>query len=568
LISTAGARTDEDGLAEVAVRLPAAEGIAAVTATAAGIAQAPVTFYVRAAGSTLSNVPKLIMAGDTPLGRGVATVGQKGALLTAVASILRYHQNRGDLKSPNGTADPLVLNQFLTQYCTVDVKGAQICDGFEAGSSAGEQVVNLWRAAEFTGGVDVAVLAPTAAAAADAVAQGSPALLSLALSRNGAPAGGHFVVATGVAADGSIVIQDPNAYFGRTSLTDYIRGFNSAGVTWTGELRGVVQLALRNPAATRFLVGALSQSADVMKNLAIDVRSTSGACGAALDLFDSVDGSGTPSGGLLSRFVACDGAAPLYQVSVGAAQPYQAFVSDLATAGSTVDLSGTAPATYAATRPKLNLALAIQSASFTPDAVVNAATFAPGISPGGIVSIFGSGLSGAGTATTVDIDGAPAAILLESPFQVNAVIPASVTPGPHVFRLKSGYGTVQQTETVSAVAPGIFMIGGPDTGAILNPDYTLNSPSAPVVRGQYLSIYATGLGAVVRQGNVSIATTPVSVVLNGQELPASFAGLAPGYIGLYQVNVVLPASMPPGLAISLSLKQGGQVSNRVLVSVQ
>jgi len=568
LISTTAARTDEDGLAEVAVRLPAAEGIAAVTATAAGIAQTPVTFYVRAAGSTLSNVPKLTMAGDTAIGRGVATIGQKGALLTAVASILRYHQNRGDLKSPNGTADPVVLNQFLTQYCTVDVKGAQVCDGFFAASAVGEQVVNLWRAAEFTGGVDVAVLAPTAAAAADTVAQGSPALLSLALSRNGAPAGGHFVVATGVAADGSIVIQDPSAYFGRTSLTDYLRGFNSAGIAWTGELRGVVQLAPRNPAATRFLAGAVSQLPDVIKALALDIRSTAGACGTPLDLLDSVDGSGTPSGGLVSRFVACDGSAPLYQVSVGAAQSYQAFVSDLATAGSTVDLSGTAPATYAATRPKLNLALAVQAASFTPDGVVNAATFAPGIAPGGIVSIFGSGLSGAGTATTVDVDGAPAAILLASAFQVNAVVPASVAPGPHVLRLKSSYGTVQQTVTVSAVAPGIFMIGDPDTGAILNPDSSLNSPSAPVARGQYLSIYATGLGAVAKQGNLSTATTPVTVVLNGQEVPASFAGLAPGFTGLYQVNVILPASMPPGLAIPLYLKQAGQASNRVLVSIQ
>ena len=93
----------------------------------------------------------------------------------------------------------------------------------------------------------------------------------------------------GVAADGSIVVQDPNAYFGRASLTDYLRGFNSAGITWTGELRGVVQLALRNPAATRFLVGALSQSPDVMKTLALDVRSTGGVCGASLDLFDSGD---------------------------------------------------------------------------------------------------------------------------------------------------------------------------------------------------------------------------------------------------------------------------------------
>jgi uncharacterized protein (TIGR03437 family) len=508
------------------------------------------------------------MAGDSPLGRGSATIGQKGALLTAVATILRYHQNRGELRSPNGAADPAALNQFLTQYCTVDVKGSPVCDGFASAGAGADQVVNLWRAAEFTGGVDVAVLPPTQAAIADAIAQGSPALLSLALTRNGAPAGGHFVVGVGVAADGSIVIQDPSAYFGRTSLNDYLHSFNSSGITWTGELRGVVQLALRNPAATRFLVSALSQSSDLMKALAIDVRSTAGSCGVSLDLVDAVDGFGTPSGGLVSRFVACDGAAPLYQVTVGAAQPFHASVTDLATAGSATDVSGSAPASYTATRPRLNLALEAAAASFTPETVVNAATFAPGIAPGGIVSIFGAGLSGAGTTTTVDIDGANAAILFASPFQVNAVVPAGVTSGPHAIRLKSAFGSAQQTVTVSAVAPGIFTMGSPDAGAILNPNNTLNSPASPVSRGQYLSIYVTGLGAVVAQGSLFATTTPVTVVVGSLELSATFAGLAPGFIGLYQVNVVLPASMPPGLSIPLYLKQGGQASNQVLVSIQ
>ena len=61
---------------------------------------------------------------------------------------------------------------------------------------------------------------------------------------------------------------------------------------------------------------------------------------------------------------------------------------------------------------------------------------------------------------------------------------------------------------------------------------------------------------------------PVTVVLNGTELPAAFAGLAPGYVGLYQVNVLIPATTPPGLGIPLTLKVGGQLSNVVSVAVQ
>jgi uncharacterized protein (TIGR03437 family) len=60
----------------------------------------------------------------------------------------------------------------------------------------------------------------------------------------------------------------------------------------------------------------------------------------------------------------------------------------------------------------------------------------------------------------------------------------------------------------------------------------------------------------------------VAVLLNGTELPVLFAGLAPGFIGLYQVNVTIPASTPPGLGIPLALKAGGQQSNSVLVALQ
>jgi uncharacterized protein (TIGR03437 family) len=57
-------------------------------------------------------------------------------------------------------------------------------------------------------------------------------------------------------------------------------------------------------------------------------------------------------------------------------------------------------------------------------------------------------------------------------------------------------------------------------------------------------------------------------VLNGTELPVLFAGLTPGYIGLYQANVIIPAATPPGLGISLTLKQGGQRSNSVDLALQ
>jgi uncharacterized protein (TIGR03437 family) len=316
------------------------------------------------------------------------------------------------------------------------------------------------------------------------------------------------------------------------------------------------------------MVAALSQPAELMRTLALNVQSPAGACGIPFELLDVVDASGKGSGGLTSRMEVCDGLEPVYQVDVGVAQAYRAFVTDLASAGSSQDISGNSPVTYKASRPQLALTLGPQDVGFTAEAVVNAATFTPGIAPGGIVSIFGTGLAGERAPSTVEFDGTPAEVLSASPFQINAVVPSTIGAGDHNLRITSAYGSAQQTVAVAAVAPAIFLIGNPPAGAVVNQSGTLNGPSSPLTRGQVLIIYATGLGAVTRQGSLFVTTTPVTVVLNGQELGATFSGLAPGSTGEYQVNVVIPLNMPPGLSIPLTLKQGGQLSNPVMVALQ
>jgi hypothetical protein len=204
--------------------------------------------------------------------------------------------------------------------------------------------------------------------------------------------------------------------------------------------------------------------------MAPSVVSAAGSCGQPFDAFDSVDASGNPSSGdpLLSRFLACDGSQPAYELQLGAGQPYKVQVSDLAPGGSVSDLSGSAAATWRATRQQFYLAVAPQTANFTAAGVVNAATFTPGIAPGGLMSIFGTGLSGNGKTTTVDMDGAPLRLAFTTPFQINAEVPLGTAPGVHSLRVQSVYGSSQQQVTVSAVAPGIFLIGNPPLGAITN----------------------------------------------------------------------------------------------------
>src|SRR6185369_5758248 len=115
-------------------------------------------------------------------------------------------------------------------------------------------------------------------------------------------------------------------------------------------------------------------------------------------------------------------------------QPYRAFVTDLVSGGSSQDISGSAPVTYKASRPQLTLLLAPQEVSFSADSVVNGANFTRGIAPGGIVSIFGTGLAGPAAATSVDFDGVRAQVLAATPFQVNAVVPSGIGAGNHTLR--------------------------------------------------------------------------------------------------------------------------------------
>jgi uncharacterized protein (TIGR03437 family) len=567
-VTVASAVTDSSGQASTYLRLPSAAGIALVTANAPAATQTPVTFGATSTAGALSNFPALAEAGTATLGNGSATIAQQGALLTAVASIFSYYQNLGQISVSGGAATPAALNQFLASYCSVDAGGNSYCDGFVSASAAGQQVVNPWRAAQFAG-MDVTVETPSLAAIADCLGAGAPVLVSLRLERNGAGVGGNFVVATGVAADGSIVIQDPNPAFGKSDLNSYLNGFAGPGGAWKGTILGLVRFTVTQPSARRFMAGAVSQPPAVMQAFTLDIVSPSGACGRALTLWDAVDSSGNPpaGGALVTRLLVCDGLQAQYQVDVGAAATFQAFVTDLAQEGGVYNVSGSAPASYSATRPTLNLEVGPESAAIGASGVVNAASFTPGIAPGGLVAIFGNGLYGAAAATTVTFDGIEAAVLAATPFQVNAQIPATITAGAHTMVVSSAYGSAQAPVVVSSVAPAIFLLNETQ-GAIENQDGSINSVANPLPRGQTLVAYVTGLGITTARGTLAPAVTPVTALVNGVAISPAYAGLAPGFIGLYQVNILIPANTPPGANISLVLQQGNAESNTVSVAIQ
>ena len=126
---------------------------------------------------------------------------------------------------------------------------------------------------------------------------------------------------------------------------------------------------------------------------------------------------------------------------------------------------------------------------------------------------------------------------------------------------------------MQATAPAILLssnnitVGSPAYGMVVNQDGSINSPTNPTQRGQTLTIYCTGLGAVDGATPANVQT-PVSGILNGVPIDASYAGPTPGFIGLYQVALPVPSALPPGIDLPLLLRQPGSDSNTVFVAIQ
>jgi uncharacterized protein (TIGR03437 family) len=181
--------------------------------------------------------------------------------------------------------------------------------------------------------------------------------------------------------------------------------------------------------------------------------------------------------------------------------------------------------------------------------------------------VFGNGFASANVTTTIEVGGLPAPVIAQSPFQISGQVPPQLAPGTYSIRVSAPAGTAEQTVSIQSVAPAIFTISG-KAGAILNQNATLNTPDNPAKRGETIVIFGTGLGGVVDRGNLKVTQSPVRVILQGASLAPAFAGLAPGFIGLYQVNVAVPVGTPPGLNLALYLEQNGETSNPVEVAVQ
>jgi uncharacterized protein (TIGR03437 family) len=99
----------------------------------------------------------------------------------------------------------------------------------------------------------------------------------------------------------------------------------------------------------------------------------------------------------------------------------------------------------------------------------------------------------------------------------------------------------------------------------------------PAHANDVVVIYCAGLGLTnpaIDAGTPSSLTTlsptvnPVTVTIGGQDATVLFAGLAPGFVGLYQINAFVPAGVTPSDQVPVILSVGGQSSPVVTMSVR
>ncbi|MBI3698741.1 MAG: metallophosphoesterase [Acidobacteria bacterium] len=196
------------------------------------------------------------------------------------------------------------------------------------------------------------------------------------------------------------------------------------------------------------------------------------------------------------------------------------------------------------------------------EAVVNAASFVPSLAPGMLVSLFGRNLAPREdkasslplttqlAGTTVTVGGRSIPLLYVSPAQINAQLPFEVL-GRATLRVTTPSGFGEAPLVISEAAPGIFSPS--QEPAMLHPDGTLVSAANPAETGETLAVFLTGLGDV--NGRIDAgqpAPVPplttlalVQVQVGNLSVTPVFAGLAPGFAGLYQVNWQVP-KLPTG----------------------
>lgn len=214
-----------------------------------------------------------------------------------------------------------------------------------------------------------------------------------------------------------------------------------------------------------------------------------------------------------------------------------------------------------------------------PAAVLNAGSFQPGLAPGLFVSLFGEEWADSLQAAdeyplptelgdvSVAMGDARLALGFVSEGQINGVASYDLAVGEIVpVKVRKGEAESDPLEVfVQAAMPGLLTVAqdGSGQGAILDENYRLADTDSPVPPGGLLQVFCVGLGAVTPSVAAGQAADPevglsrtvarIEMTVGGVPGEVLFAGLAPGFSGLYQVNALLGPDTPSGPTVPVQI---------------
>ncbi len=294
------------------------------------------------------------------------------------------------------------------------------------------------------------------------------------------------------------------------------------------------------------------------------------------DPFLSVDG------GLILAARAADdsslniGSATAGAQKLGTSDDHLAF-SDLVTAG-TVPLSVTAGSTNISSSVTLPAGGAVPVTVKSGPLIARvfpaaAATFPLELAPRMLIAIYGANLA-SGADAQVSVNGSPATSFYTSATQINALLPAT-TSGFATLTVQTDAGKNTVNVYVEAAAPAIFTQDSSGTGpaaALKAPQLTLVTAGNPLHAGDTVALYATGLGSTApgtgADTGLQVAVQQPTVTVAGENCPVTFAGAAPGYIGLDQINCTIPADAASNLSAPVVVTSGSRISNTATLAIE
>ena len=216
-----------------------------------------------------------------------------------------------------------------------------------------------------------------------------------------------------------------------------------------------------------------------------------------------------------------------------------------------------------------------------PKGVVPAAGPAPfplDIAPGSYVSIYGSNLAGSAMTAAqpypiqlsdvqVLVDGVAQPVVFISPGQINFVY-ANSKPGLTQLTIRNSTGQQTVNVRIALAVPGIFLLDSNSTAAAVNGlTGAVVSQQEPLHAGDFMALFLTGLGATTQVNGLDYAVVQPTVSVGGQDCKVTYAGRAPSFAGLDQINCGIPSGVT-GTQLPVVVNSGGRLSNTAFIAVR